>query len=160
MSGKLPFLFSGYFCSFEACVPVLFLVAVISLHPRFFMQSFSCCIDASTSSWMMTSPLPPSFLYTFSLSTTSLGWVMIIITIFLLWEFFTPALAYGLSLASECWKVSSSLKDFSQYSGRSYNMSPSSSGFKEQYISKTIKKRKNVPQWTFSDNIIYFNAAI
>ena len=42
--------------------------------------------------------------------------VYIIIT---LWEFFTPALADGLSLESEWQQVSSNLQDSSQYSGRS-----------------------------------------
>ena len=52
---------------------VLFLVAAISLPPRFFMKSSSLCIDASTLSWILTSPLPLSFLDAYSLSTLSLG---------------------------------------------------------------------------------------
>ena len=51
---------------------VLFLVAVISLSPRFSMSSSSRCIDASTLSSMLVSPLSPFFLDTYSLSTSSL----------------------------------------------------------------------------------------
>ena len=49
---------------------VLFMVAMISLPPRFFMQSSSRCIDASTILWMLASHLPHSFLDTYSLSTS------------------------------------------------------------------------------------------
>ena len=42
---------------------------------------------------------------------------MIIIILFL-WEFFAPALDDGFSLEFEWQHVSSSLQDFSQYSGR------------------------------------------
>ena len=51
---------------------VLFLVAVISF-PHFSMLSLSRCIDASTLFSMLVSPLPLSFLDTYSLSTSSLG---------------------------------------------------------------------------------------
>ena len=47
---------------------VLFLVVVISLRPRFFMLSSSRCIDASMLSWMLTSPLHPSFFLTHTVS--------------------------------------------------------------------------------------------
>ena len=75
MSIKLfffPFLFSGYFCSVDACVDVLFLVAVNSHSLRFCMKSSSRCIDASTLSSMLAGPLSPLFL-THSLFTPSLG---------------------------------------------------------------------------------------
>ena len=45
-------------------------------------------------------------------------WSIVIITIYSL-EFFSLALADGLSLEFEWQQVSSSLQDFSQYSGRS-----------------------------------------
>ena len=45
---------------------VFFLVTVISVILRFFMKSSSRCIDASTLSWMLVSPLPP-FLDIYSL---------------------------------------------------------------------------------------------
>ena len=70
--------FSSYFCFLAIFVPlilvfsVLFLVTVISLFPRFFRQSSCHCIDASTLFSMLVSPLPPSFLETYSLSTSSL----------------------------------------------------------------------------------------
>ena len=41
----------------------------------FFMYSSSHCIDASTLSWMLVSPLPPSFLDTEILSTSSLDFI-------------------------------------------------------------------------------------
>ena len=44
---------------------------------------------------------------------------IIIIIMLLLWKFFTSSLAYGFPLEFEWQQVSSSLKDFSQYSGRS-----------------------------------------
>ena len=52
---------------------VLLLVAVISLPPHFFMESSSCSIDASMLSSILASLLPPSFLYTYNLSTSFLG---------------------------------------------------------------------------------------
>ena len=45
--------------------------------------------------------------------------MIIIVIIFLIWEFFTSALADGLSLESEWQQVSSGLKDSPQYFGRS-----------------------------------------
>ena len=51
----------------------LFLVAVISFRVHFLMNSSCFCIDASTLSWMLASPLLPSFLDIYSLSTSSLG---------------------------------------------------------------------------------------
>ena len=70
--------FSSYFCFWVILVllilmlSVLFLVAVISLSLWFSMWSLSC-IDASMLSSMQVSPLPPSFLDTYTLSTSSLG---------------------------------------------------------------------------------------
>ena len=52
---------------------VLVLIAVISPLSCFPMQSSSCCIDASTLSLMLAIPFLPSFLDTYSLSTSSLG---------------------------------------------------------------------------------------
>ena len=46
---------------------VFFLVTLISLPLHFFMLSLSHCIDTSMLSLMHTSPLPPSFLDTYSL---------------------------------------------------------------------------------------------
>ena len=52
---------------------VLFLMAVISPLSCFSMWSSSRCMDVSTLSSMLASPLPPSFLGTYCLSTSSLG---------------------------------------------------------------------------------------
>ena len=52
---------------------ILFLVALISPSPRFCMSFSGRCIDASTLSSMLVSPLLASFLDTYSLSTSSLG---------------------------------------------------------------------------------------
>ena len=52
---------------------VSFLMVVISPRSCFSMWSSSRCMDASTVSSMLASPLPPSFLDTYSLSTWSLG---------------------------------------------------------------------------------------
>ena len=49
---------------------VLFPVALISLPLHFFMKSSNLCIDASTLSLMLANPLPPSFLDTYSFSTS------------------------------------------------------------------------------------------
>ena len=49
-----------------------------------------------------------------------LNLVYITIIILLLWEFFTPALADGLSLEFEWQQISASIWNSSQYSGRSY----------------------------------------
>ena len=70
----LPFLFSG--CFVDAC-----LICIVSHHCNkslsafcmLFILSSSSCIDVATLSWMLTSPLPPSFLDTYGLSTSSLG---------------------------------------------------------------------------------------
>ena len=52
---------------------VLFLVVAISLPSCFFMPSSSRCINALTLSLMPINFLPPSFLDTYSQSTSSLG---------------------------------------------------------------------------------------
>ena len=80
--------FSSYFCFLVIFVPlmlvlsVLFLVAVISLLPRFFISSFSHCIDTS-----MVRPLP-SFLSTYNLSTSPMGCKALCIVVWLrhLWD--------------------------------------------------------------------------
>ena len=68
--------FSSYFCFLVIFVPlmlvlsVLFLGTVISFPSRFSTLSLSRCIDASTLSSMLVSPLPLSFLVTYRLSTS------------------------------------------------------------------------------------------
>ena len=63
------------------------------------------------------------FIYFFTLKSLCRSnnhlWLQYIIIIIYLLEFFTSALADGFSLESEWQQVSSSLQDFSQYSGRS-----------------------------------------
>ena len=54
-------------------LPVLFLVTMISLPLRFSTSSSTPCIDASTLSSMRASPPLPSFVDTYSLSTSFLG---------------------------------------------------------------------------------------
>ena len=60
---------------------VLFLVIVISLLPLFSLKSSGHCIEASTLSSVLVSPLPPSFLDAFSLSTSSLAYKALCIVI-------------------------------------------------------------------------------
>ena len=71
--------FPSHFC-FQVVVivlsivlSVLFLMAVINPRSCFSMSSSSRCMDVSTLSSMLASPLPPSFLGAYSLSTSSLG---------------------------------------------------------------------------------------
>ena len=52
---------------------LLFLMTVIGLPWCFGILSLSCCVDESTLSSMLSSHLPPSFLETYSLLTSSLG---------------------------------------------------------------------------------------
>ena len=75
---------------------VLFLVAVISLSPRFCILSSSRCIDESTLSSMLVSPLPPSFLDTYSLSTSSLECyaLCMIISFLVLWSICLSSLVH------------------------------------------------------------------
>ena len=63
---------SGFVVLWVIVLSVLFLVAVISLSPH--LWSSSRFINASTLSSILASPLSPSFLDTYSLSTSSLGW--------------------------------------------------------------------------------------
>ena len=55
--------------------PVIYSVAfsILTTWPGSICNTSSCCIDASMLSSMLASPLPPSFLDTYSLSTSSLG---------------------------------------------------------------------------------------
>ena len=55
-------------------LPVMFLVAVTSLPPRFTRLSLNRSVDVSTLSWMLVSPLSLYFLDTYSLSKLSLGY--------------------------------------------------------------------------------------
>ena len=56
------FCFPAIFILLLLVLSVMFLVRVVSLTLRLFMQSSSHCIDASTLSWMLASPLLPFFL--------------------------------------------------------------------------------------------------
>ena len=62
-------------------------MAVISLRLCFSMESSSRCIDVTTLSSMLASPLPPSFLGTYYLSTSSLGCnaLCMVISFLVLW---------------------------------------------------------------------------
>ena len=65
----------------------MFLVTVINIPRHFLMTSSSRCIDVSTQSSTLASPLPPSFLGTYSLTTSSLRCkTLCIITCFLVWS--------------------------------------------------------------------------
>ena len=66
------FLFSGYCRSAGPRVVSIVSGAVISLPQRFSMWPSCRCIEASTLSSMLTSPLSPSLLYIYNLSTLSL----------------------------------------------------------------------------------------
>ena len=72
--------FSPHFCFLVISgLPILvssniFLVPLISHPLRFSMSSSSLCLDISTLSSILASPFPSSFLDTYSLSTSSLGW--------------------------------------------------------------------------------------
>ena len=67
---------------------VSFLMAVISPHSSFSIKPSSRCIDASTLSSMLASPVPPSFLGTYNLSTSSLGCdaLCMVISFLVLWS--------------------------------------------------------------------------
>ena len=85
--------FSSRFCFLAIFVllifmsSVLFLVAVIRIPLSFSVLSLSRCIDALTFS-MQVSPLPPSFLDTYSLSTSSVGCktLFLVINFLVLWS--------------------------------------------------------------------------
>ena len=92
---KRPFrCFSFYFCFLFIVVllvlmlSVLFLVVVISLPPRFCMESLNRCIHAITLSSILVSTLPPSFLDTYFLSTSSLecNALSMVISFLVLWS--------------------------------------------------------------------------
>ena len=80
-----PFWFSGYFRSVDVCVVCIVVSGCNQSSSVVFMYFSSFCIDASTLSWMLTSPHPP-FLDTYSLSTTSLGYKALCIVISFLAE--------------------------------------------------------------------------
>ena len=81
--------FSSYFCFLVISLLFvlwslgLLLVAVISLLPRFSIESSSRCIDTSTLSSMLSSPLPPSFLDTSSLGCNA---SCMVISFYLRWS--------------------------------------------------------------------------
>ena len=80
--------FLSIFVLLMLVLSVLFLVAVISLPPRFFYVIFSRCIYASTLSWMLAIPLSSSFLGTHNPLTSSLGCnnLCIIISFLFVWS--------------------------------------------------------------------------
>ena len=86
--------FSSHFCFhviFVLLILVLsesFLVAVINIPPRFSLQLSSRCADASKLSSMLASPLPPFYLDTYSLSTSSLecNALCMVISFLILWS--------------------------------------------------------------------------
>ena len=85
----LAFFFSRYCFLLVFVLSVLFLVAVIS--PPCFSTKFSSrFIDASTLFSILVSHLPPSFLDTYSLSTSSLGCnaLWIVISFLVLWTIY------------------------------------------------------------------------
>ena len=86
--------FSSHFCFLVFVIllfivlSVLFLIAVISPLSCFSMLSSSRCMDVSMLSSMLTSPLHPSFLGIYSLSTSSLGYnaLCMVISFLVLWS--------------------------------------------------------------------------
>ena len=79
------FCFLVIFALLMLMLSILFLVAVINLFPHFY------CIlrvDSSTISWMLVTALPPSFLGTYSLFTSSLGCkaLCIVVSFLVLWS--------------------------------------------------------------------------
>ena len=86
--------FSSHFCFLVIVIllyivlSVLFLMAVICPLLCFSMSSSSRCMDVSTLSSMLASPLPPSFLGTYRLSTSSQGCnaLCIVISFLVLWS--------------------------------------------------------------------------
>ena len=75
------------FCFLVIVLSVTFLVAVISSPSSFSMLS-SSSIDASTLFSMLVNPLPPSFLDTYILTTSSLGCnaLCMVISVLVLWS--------------------------------------------------------------------------
>ena len=90
-------LFSGYCRLLELVLLILFLVAMISLSPRFCMKWSSCCIDVTSLSSKLSSHLPTLFLDRYSLSKSSLGCnaLCIVINFLVLWSIcFRPSLVH------------------------------------------------------------------
>ena len=65
---------------------VLFLVAVINLSLLFLMYQLSRCINVSTPSSMLESPLPPYFLDTSNLSSLGFNALCIVMSFIVLWS--------------------------------------------------------------------------
>ena len=82
------FVFLGYSRSAGPRFDRIVSGAVISLPSRFSMKYSSCCIDVSTLSSMLVSPLRSSLLDTYSLSTSSLGChaLFMVISFLVLWS--------------------------------------------------------------------------
>ena len=82
------FLLRSYFCSVDLCVVCIVSGGCNQSSPRFLMWSSSHCIGASMLSSMLPSPLPLSFLDTYSLSTLSMGYktLWIVMSFLVLWS--------------------------------------------------------------------------
>ena len=88
--------FSSHFCFLfivillSIVLSVSFLVAIISPPLGFSLLSSNHCIDSSTLSLMLASPLLPSFLDAYSLSTSSLGCnaLCMVISFLVLWSIY------------------------------------------------------------------------
>ena len=70
------------------CCLYCFLMAIINLSPCFSLLSSSRCINASTLSWMLSSPFPTPFLDTYTLSKSYLECktLCIVISFLVLWS--------------------------------------------------------------------------
>ena len=79
-------------------LPGLFLLAVITPFPHFSMYCSSRCIDTSTLSSMLVSPLPSFFSNTYSLSTSSMGCNAFFMVISFLFLFFFFSICLSSSL--------------------------------------------------------------
>ena len=82
------FCFLNFVILLSLMLSILFLIAIISPSSSFSIQLLSRCIDVSTLSSMLASLLPPSFLGTYSLSTSSLGCnaLCMVISFLVLWS--------------------------------------------------------------------------
>ena len=69
----LPIFVFWFFFQLMLVFSALFPVSVISLHPHFFSLVFNRCFHASMLSWMLATLLLPSFLDTYSMPTSSVG---------------------------------------------------------------------------------------
>ena len=65
-----PFVFSGHFCSVDACVVS---DGCDESSSTLSFKSSNCYVDASALSSVLVSPLPPSFLHIYCLCTSSQG---------------------------------------------------------------------------------------